>query len=147
MSVYRKRITALLREHGAKLIRQSKHKVYRLPNGRNYVESSTPGAPSDLNQLSDLRKALELPNTRGQEGERREKRKKQGRSEPVKFERFEGASFAEKLRLQGVKESALQDDVDMLNYHVELLTERLKQAEAEKTSCWLWRLKKRILWT
>ena len=73
-NVYRKTIITLLKENGAKLIRHTKHKVYRLSNGKTFVESSTPSMESDLNVLSDLRKRLEIPNTRGQEGTRREKR-------------------------------------------------------------------------
>jgi len=42
----KRRTLGLLRKHGAKLVRHKKHKIYRLPDGRNFVESST---PSDVN--------------------------------------------------------------------------------------------------
>jgi len=43
---HKKRINALLRDSGAELIRQKKHKIYRLTDGRNFVQPST---PSDTN--------------------------------------------------------------------------------------------------
>jgi hypothetical protein len=56
-------IDRLLEESGAVLVRQNKHLVYRLPNGRNFVAPKTPSDPvrGAKNGLSDLRRALELP--------------------------------------------------------------------------------------
>lgn len=52
-------IRSLLKEHGAVLERTKKHKVWSFPDGRIWVEGST---PSDVraarNNLSDLRKML-----------------------------------------------------------------------------------------
>jgi hypothetical protein len=58
MSPQRK-INALLEQAGAVLVRAKNHKVYRLPNGRNFVVSQS---PSDYraaqNQLCVLRRVL-----------------------------------------------------------------------------------------
>jgi hypothetical protein len=51
----------LLAEHGAVLVRQGKHMVYKLPNNKVFVKAKTPSdRRSELNQLSDLRKLLGL---------------------------------------------------------------------------------------
>ena len=56
---YTARVDQLLRDHGARLIRQKKHKVYKLSNGAQLVMSST---PSDVmvsrRRLADLRRAI-----------------------------------------------------------------------------------------
>ena len=52
-------VTKMLNEHGAVLIRQNKHLVYRLPNGRVFTRVKTPSDHrTPLNELSDLRRAL-----------------------------------------------------------------------------------------
>jgi len=52
-------VTKLLNEYGAVLVRQNKHLVYRLPNGRVFTRVKTPGDHrTPLNELSDLRHAL-----------------------------------------------------------------------------------------
>ena len=53
----------LLEESGAVLIRQSRHLVYRLPNGKIFVAAKTPSDPvrAAKNNLSDLRRALGGP--------------------------------------------------------------------------------------
>jgi hypothetical protein len=66
----------LIKEHTGVLVRQKKHKVYRFPNGLNFILSSTPECPLAYdNALSSLKKVLGIndPN-RGLPGERREKR-------------------------------------------------------------------------
>jgi hypothetical protein len=56
-------ICRLLQESGAVLIRQNKHLVYRLPNGKNFVAAKTSSDPERAakNSLSDLRRALCVP--------------------------------------------------------------------------------------
>ena len=56
-------IDRLLAQSGAVLVRQNKHLVYRLPNGRNFVAAKTPSDPDRAakNGLSDLRRALGVP--------------------------------------------------------------------------------------
>jgi hypothetical protein len=53
-------IERLLEESGAVLVRQNKHLVYRLPNGKNFVAAKTSSDPDRAakNSLSDLRRAL-----------------------------------------------------------------------------------------
>ena len=70
-------VQAILSEHGATLVRSKKHLVYRFPDGKVFVASST---PSDSyrhykNQLRDLHRILGLYDPdRAQPGERREHR-------------------------------------------------------------------------
>lgn len=56
-------VCRLLQESGAVLVRQNKHLVYRLPNGRNFVAAKTSSDPERAakNSLSDLRRALGVP--------------------------------------------------------------------------------------
>ena len=54
-------IDRLLSESGAVLVRQNKHPVYKLPNGRTFVIAKTPSdARSARNGLSELRRALAI---------------------------------------------------------------------------------------
>jgi len=81
---------ALLKEHGAVLVRQKKHQVWELPDGRHFTIGSTPSdsARAGLNSLRDLRRFLGLTPPH-KDGERREKKPKKQRqklgivSEPV----------------------------------------------------------------
>jgi hypothetical protein len=54
-----RRVLLLIKEHGGKLVRQGKHKVYGFPSGMRFVVSST---PSDVNawrqSLACLRRLL-----------------------------------------------------------------------------------------
>jgi hypothetical protein len=65
-------IDRLLDQHGAVLVRQNKHLVYRLPNGGTFTRFKTPSDHrAALNELSDLRHALgvarERPKQKGEE--------------------------------------------------------------------------------
>jgi hypothetical protein len=65
-------IDRLLDQHGAVLVRQNKHLVYRLPNGGTFTRFKTPSDHrAALNELSDLRHALgvarEKPKQKGEE--------------------------------------------------------------------------------
>lgn len=54
-------IYRLLKKHKAELIRQNKHKIYRLPNGRIFITSATrTNERGYRDQLSTLRKLLQL---------------------------------------------------------------------------------------
>jgi hypothetical protein len=59
----RHEIDRLLEESGAVLVRQNRHLVYRLPNGKNFVVAKTSSDPDRAakNSLSDLRRALGAP--------------------------------------------------------------------------------------
>ena len=49
----------LLRDSGAVLVREKKHRVYRLPSGRNLVLSKTPSdRRTEANQIRDLRRLI-----------------------------------------------------------------------------------------
>lgn len=146
MNRFRLKIKALLSEHGAVLKRTRKHKVYEFPNGKTYVESSSPSSQtSDQNQLSDLKRVLELPKTGGQEGPRRVKRPKQGRPEVVHFEKFDGNPLlAQKLQLSGAVERGLRDELAMNEVHIETLNARIRDLEARQCECWWCGLKKRF---
>jgi hypothetical protein len=68
-------LTRLLTDSGAVLVRQKKHRVYRLPNGHNFISPKTPGDyRTAANQLSNLRHALALepaqPSHKGQQAAR-----------------------------------------------------------------------------
>ena len=59
MSGVRREINRLLNSSGAVLVRQTKHAVYKLPNGRIFVESCTPSdSKAEYNNLSVLRRIL-----------------------------------------------------------------------------------------
>lgn len=59
---YTAKVDQLLRDYGAQLIRQKKHRVYRLSNGAQLVMSST---PSDVRvsrkRLTDLKRLIAVP--------------------------------------------------------------------------------------
>jgi hypothetical protein len=64
-------VDRLLEEHGAVLVRQNKHLVYKLPNGNTFTRNKTPqDRRGPLNELSDLRHALgvvrEQPKEKGE---------------------------------------------------------------------------------
>lgn len=87
---------------GGKLIRAKNHAVYLLPNGVRYTVALTPSdRRAELNQLSDLRRALGLT-PQHQPGERRQKRHKPGRQGSMSPKLISGTSarptLAEQLR-------------------------------------------------
>lgn len=52
-------VQQLLRESGAVLVRQKKHLVYQLPNGRRVTMSATPSDwRAERKQMRDIRRAL-----------------------------------------------------------------------------------------
>jgi hypothetical protein len=78
MSVTREEETCIeiLKEHGAVLARERKHRVWKLPDGRTFVMAKT---ASDRytwrNNLSDLRNFLGINGDRGKAGVRRERKR------------------------------------------------------------------------
>lgn len=59
MAIRQQKLDAALRDCGAVLIRANKHRVYRLPNGRNFVASVSPSDTNgERNAMRDLRRAL-----------------------------------------------------------------------------------------
>lgn len=60
MSVWDK-VHALLRDHGAQIVRTKKHVVWRFPDGRIWVHASTPSdVKAGENNYRDLRRFLGL---------------------------------------------------------------------------------------
>lgn len=50
-----------LKRAGAKLVRQHKHQVWRLPDGRNFVMTATASDHrAEKNQIRDLRRMLRV---------------------------------------------------------------------------------------
>lgn len=78
MSRQREEVVQTLREHGAVMVRQTKHQVWKLPDGKTFVVASTPSdVRADKNSLAILRNTLGINDpTRGQDGERRERSRK-----------------------------------------------------------------------
>ena len=106
-------IRFLLKEHGAVLRRISKHPVWNLPNGKVFVESSTPGDwRAGKNSLQELRTLLEIqdPN-RGQPGERRPKRPPPPAAVKATRPSLERENA---LKLAGLMEASLEDKVSAL---------------------------------
>lgn len=63
-------IENILREHGAVLHRRKKHKVFRFPDGKVFIQSSTSSDErSAANNLTDLKRLLGLQSEH-KEGER-----------------------------------------------------------------------------
>lgn len=53
------KIHRALKLAGEVLLRQRKHQIWRLPDGRNYIIATTPGDwRAEQNQLTDLRRML-----------------------------------------------------------------------------------------
>ena len=109
----------LLKESGAVLIRNHKHEVWQLPNGKKFVRAKTPSdKDSARNNLSDLKHALGIQSNGGQVGERREKTVRPKRQ--LQRERFDdvpklNTGLADKLRLLGVSEDRLRGDIEFLD--------------------------------
>lgn len=109
------RLKQALESVGAKLKRDKKHRVYELPNGKNFVIPSTPSdTRADLNAISDLRKVagVEKP----AKAPRKERRDKPGRREadwsvPVN-------PMAAALNSSGVLEKQLRDRIANLEREV-----------------------------
>lgn len=80
-------IQHLLKTHGAVLERKNKHPVWRFPDGRIFVHSSTPSdVRAERNNLSNLRKLLGVKRESTKNPERRTKRgvaSDAWRSEPI----------------------------------------------------------------
>ena len=123
----------LLKKHGAVLDRQKRHNVWKFPDGRIFTQSRTPSdwrAP--LNQLSDLRRMLgvSVP-LRGEPGERRPRRNKHSESgiRPWHCPATIDGALQEKLRLIGVSEDSLKEQIAFLREEKEKLQSRID-------SCW-----------
>jgi hypothetical protein len=71
---YMEMIDSLLKQHGAVLVRQKKHYVWRLPDGRIWVHSKTASDVRSLkNSYSDLCRLLGVKDVRRKNPERKPK--------------------------------------------------------------------------
>jgi hypothetical protein len=108
-------VAQLLREHGATLKREGKHRVWIFPNGKTFTQSKTPSDHRGvLNALADLKALLGLQAPdRGRPGERRHKKYK---SAPVQEIRRRGPSveLEHNLRLAGLKPATLGEQISAL---------------------------------
>ena len=130
-------IQKLLNENGAKLLRNNKHQVWGLPNGREFTCANTPSdRRAAANALSDLRKVLEIsdPN-RGQPGERRARKAKAGRymSTPTSCI---NSSMHDQLSKVGLVEDMLNEQIAALK--AELAESRVtsKKYHSHLERCW-----------
>lgn len=73
MSHLERQIADTLEQHGATLVRQKRHNIWRFPDGRIFVQSQTPSDERTAKQQwMTLQKLLNLGDPRrGEEGERR----------------------------------------------------------------------------
>lgn len=135
----RGRVEEKLKAIGAVLKRNRKHEVWELPNGQNFVRSSTPSdVRSEQNDMSELRRlAGEADPHKGATGMRRERRNKPGRMDTSSTVHAAPVSdFAAKLSMSGAVEAALRGEV-------EALKAKLSEAESRVCGCWWCRLVRR----
>jgi hypothetical protein len=112
-------VDRLLRESGAVLARNKKHEVWKIPGGKTFVKASTPSdRRATANQLSDLRKVLEVEDPeRGKPGERRQhKLKTESRPDVAILNGGRGgSSLQEQLSVSGMVEEKLGATIARLN--------------------------------
>lgn len=127
------RVLQLLAEVGAVLKRDKKHRVYALPNGRNFVVANTPSdSRGELNSLSDLRKALDLPRETKPASPPKPKARKPGREEPL----WQGlpapaSPLASALRESGLVEQQLRAKIDQLERELVLSADRIRMLQQQ----------------
>lgn len=77
----------IFRQHGAVLVRQRKHEIWRFPDGKTFTRPKTPSdVCSDKNSLMCLKSMLGLNGERGTPGHRREKKSKTRTKKVVRAE-------------------------------------------------------------
>jgi hypothetical protein len=120
-------VNRMLEENGAVLKRNKKHEVWELPNGQTFVRASTPGdSRAAFNELSQLRRCLGIDDKRGEPGERRERKAKQKPARPAFDDKPKlSTGLADQLRVRGVAEDALRDEIEALKAENEALRGRL----------------------
>lgn len=102
MDRHEAQILDLLKAHGAVLDRQHKHNVWKLPNGKVFVMSKTPGKAwtSWRCHLTDLKHLLGMVKTEATVGERRERKAKRQRAHQdfIEVGSVQTPDFREKLK-------------------------------------------------
>jgi len=143
----REKVAALLKEHEAELVRNRTHQIWRLPNGRLFVQSNTPSdRNAERNSITHLRRLLGIKR-KGGDGVRRERKLGGGRDRTEKYERSVNTALADQLRLTGLTEQGLRDDIEMLTYQNDMLSAANDELVADINAipkpqpCWFCRLK------
>lgn len=131
----REEVNRILGERGAVLARKRKHEVWKFPDGKTFIRGSTTSdRNSEENNLADLRKLLGItPEHRP--GTRRAKKNGNGREEIFHYDRSLNTSLADQLRLKGVAESSLREQIEMLE------RQNAEMSTALENDCWLCRFK------
>jgi hypothetical protein len=130
-----KRLSDALSSAGAVLLRQGKHLVYRLPNGRKFTAASSPSdVRAERNALSNLRHALDaVPEHK--EGVRRVKARKPGA--PTRVDR-PLSTMGHALLKAGAVDAAQDARIDDLERVTLSLLRKVDKLQAEMAeSAWL----------
>ena len=123
----------LLRESGAILKRDTKHHVYELPNGQNFVSAKTPSdSRAGLNDLAVLRKLLACRPVKGAPGERREPRNKPGNQSPPVVHIANIGNLGEKLLAAGAVELTLRAELKRKEAEIDKLRKEESKVNAER---------------
>jgi hypothetical protein len=149
----RKRVDELLTRCGAVLKRATKHQVWLLPNGKNFVRAQTPSdANSDLNNLSDLRRQLgdTASVQRAAPPKARLRRAKPVRRTPERLKsNVASLSLAESLRMAGITDDTMRERLNELETRMCVIeretayTRReLAEMKSELQRSWLYRLQR-----
>lgn len=143
------RVAKVLKAVGARLKRDRKHLVYELPNGRNVVLPKTPSDwRSELNCVSDIRKAAGVARSPKAATEPRERKAKPGRLDSRSWT-VAPNPLAAALQQSGVADAAkiadLEQKVADLRRTVFAREARIAELEASwpvRAAAWV-----RSLWT
>ena len=99
-------VDKILKAHGAILKRHNKHEVWKFPGypEKTFTRACTPSdSHAEDNQLRQLREILGLNDPdRGKEGQRRERKSKNGSIQPFRSTPTFNGALAEKLALSGI---------------------------------------------
>jgi len=129
------RLTDALDAVGARLKRDKKHRVYELPNGRNFVVASTPSdARADRNAISDLRAATGVDVTARRKASpevRAERRRRPGRAGEAPWTVVSSSPFASALRDTGIVEKQLRAEIVDLTTGIHDLAAAVDELSAE----------------
>ena len=148
----RAKVNELLSECGAVFKRGRKHEVYELPNGKNFVRAATPSdRRSDLNNLSDLKRQLEIVKPAENKGAsptrtkliRRKSVKGQSSTERMKS-KVASLSLSESLRMAGLTDDVLRDRVSDVETRICELERRQIAMEQQLARSWALRFQRLV---
>lgn len=127
----------MLKSLGAVLVRSKKHLVFKTPENKTIVMSSSPSTQNAVKaQMSDVRKLMpsKIESVGAAPAEKRYKPGRQGEAEWKPFGGQAGLGMADQLRGLGVAESALRRQVRDLEWDKQQLVDWVDRLriEAEK---------------